>query len=214
MQLRTLHALHLITLNYMLLHTLHVIACITSITLNYILLHDCTYLFRLFWLFWLSQLLSDTLHHIDHGTTCFLFRATMLLCVQFEGTIGAEGLTFKLLERRLNNNFEPYMGKEEVVIRWIRGTALVCPAVRPMMLYIGASLFQGSSRMLRHSLFWYQHQTISCFDVVLVMKGCLLWWIMILRHKIWYVHIIFTWESICYIFDSLIFPSRIVLQNS
>ena len=31
----------------------------------------------------------------------------MLLCVQFEGTIGAEGLTFKLLERRLNNNFEP-----------------------------------------------------------------------------------------------------------
>ena len=31
----------------------------------------------------------------------------MLLSVQFEGTIGAEGLTFKLLERRLNNNFEP-----------------------------------------------------------------------------------------------------------
>ena len=31
----------------------------------------------------------------------------MHLCVQFEGTIGAEGLTFKLLERWLNNNFEP-----------------------------------------------------------------------------------------------------------
>ena len=31
----------------------------------------------------------------------------MLLCIQFEGTIGAKGLTFKLLERRLNNNFEP-----------------------------------------------------------------------------------------------------------
>ena len=41
---------------------------------------------------------------MDHGTTCFLFRATMLLCVQFEGTIGAEGLTFKFLERRLNNS--------------------------------------------------------------------------------------------------------------
>ena len=30
----------------------------------------------------------------------------MLLCVQFERTIGAEGLTFKLFERRLNNNFQ------------------------------------------------------------------------------------------------------------
>ena len=28
----------------------------------------------------------------------------MFLCVQFEGTIGAEGLTFKFLERRLKNN--------------------------------------------------------------------------------------------------------------
>ena len=26
------------------------------------------------------------------------------------------------------------------------------------------------------------------FDVVLVMKGCLLCWIMIIRHKIWYVY--------------------------
>ena len=43
--------------------------------------------------------------------------------------------------------------------------------------------------MLRHSFFWYQHQTISCVDVVLVMKGCLLLRIMIIRHKIWYVHI-------------------------
>jgi len=56
----------------------------------------------------LSQLLSDALHHIDHGTTCFLFRAVILLCVHFEGTMGAEGLTLKLLERRLNTNFEPY----------------------------------------------------------------------------------------------------------
>ena len=101
----------------MLLHTLHVIACITSITLYYILLHDCTYLFRLFRLFWLSKLLSNTLHHIDHGTACFLFRATMLLCVQFDGTIGAEGLTFKSLERRLNNNFEPYKGKDSQIFR-------------------------------------------------------------------------------------------------
>ena len=38
-------------------------------------------------------------------------------------------------------------------------------------------------------IFGYQHQTIWCFDVVLVMKGCLLWWIMIIRNKIWYVHI-------------------------
>jgi hypothetical protein len=30
----------------------------------------------------LSQVLSDTLHHIDHGTTCFLFRAAILLCVR------------------------------------------------------------------------------------------------------------------------------------
>ena len=29
------------------------------------------------------------------------------------------------------------------------------------------------------------HQTISCFNVVLLMNGCLLWWIMIIRHKIW-----------------------------
>ena len=85
--------------------------------LNYILLHDCTYLFRLFRLFWLSQLLSYTLHHMDHGTTCFLFRVTMLLCFQFKGTIGAEGLTFKLLERRLNNNFEPYKGEDGQTFR-------------------------------------------------------------------------------------------------
>ena len=100
----------------MLLNTLHVIACITSITLYYILFHDCTYLFRLFWLFLLSQLLSDTLHHIDHGTACFLFRASMLLCVQFDGTIGA-GLTLKLLERRLNNNFESYKGEDSQIFR-------------------------------------------------------------------------------------------------
>ena len=41
----------------------------------------------------------------------------MLLCVQFDGTIGAEGLTFKLLERRLNNNFEPYKGKDGQIFR-------------------------------------------------------------------------------------------------
>ena len=41
----------------------------------------------------------------------------MLLCVQFEGTIGAEGLTFKLLERRLNNNFEPYKGEDCQIFR-------------------------------------------------------------------------------------------------
>ena len=41
----------------------------------------------------------------------------MLLCVQFKGTIGAEGLTFKLLERRLNNNFEPYKGKDSNIFR-------------------------------------------------------------------------------------------------
>ena len=43
----------------------------------------------------------------------------MLLCVQFEGTIGAEGLTFKLLERRLNNrdNFEPYKGEDGQIFR-------------------------------------------------------------------------------------------------
>ena len=124
MQLRALHPLHLITSNYMLLHTLHLTACITSITLNYILLHDCTYLFRLFWLCWLSQLLSDTLHHIDHGTTCFLFRATMILCVQFEGTIGTEGLTFKLLDRRLNNNFDPYKGEDSQNLQ-VKGATFV-----------------------------------------------------------------------------------------
>ena len=41
----------------------------------------------------------------------------MLLCVRFEGTIGAEGLTFKLLERRLNNNFEPYKGEDGQIFK-------------------------------------------------------------------------------------------------
>ena len=41
----------------------------------------------------------------------------MILCVQFEGTIGTEGLTFKLLERRLNNNFEPYKGEDDQIFR-------------------------------------------------------------------------------------------------
>ena len=62
-------------------------------------------------------MLSDTLHHTDHGTACFLFRATMLLYVKFDGTIGAEGLTFNLLERRLNNNFEPYKGEDGQIFR-------------------------------------------------------------------------------------------------
>ena len=61
--------------------------------------------------------MSNTLHHINPGTACFLFRATMLLCVQFDGTIGAEGLTFKSLERRLNNNFEPYKSKDCQIFR-------------------------------------------------------------------------------------------------
>ena len=43
--------------------------------------------------------------------------------------------------------------------------------------------------MQMHSFFWYQHQTISSFDVVLVMKWCLVWWIIIIRNKIWYIHI-------------------------
>ena len=53
----------------------------------------------------------------------------------------------------------------------------------------------------RETHLWYQHQTISCLDVVLVMKWCLLWWIMIIRP--WpdmtygiYIYI-FTWELLC-----------------
>ena len=65
----------------------------------------------------LSQLLSDTLHHVDHGTTCFLFRASLLFCERFAVDIGAEGLTFRLLERRLNNNFEPYKGEDGQIFK-------------------------------------------------------------------------------------------------
>jgi len=95
------------TYNYM---QLHAITCLTLITLHYMLLQAITLFYTSVLTFLtvrLSQVLSDTLHHIDHGTTCFLFRAAILLCVCFEETIRAEGMTLKLLERRLNNNFEP-----------------------------------------------------------------------------------------------------------
>ena len=53
------------------------------------------------------------------------------------------------------------------------------------------------------------------FNVVLEFKWCLVWWIMIIEHKISYIYIyihIFTWKLICYIFNSLIFRSRIVYR--
>ena len=49
-----------------------------------------------------------------------------------------------------------------------------------------------------YSIFWYQHQNISCFEhqniscfdaVLLVIKWCLLGWIMIIRHNIWYIDV-------------------------
>jgi hypothetical protein len=46
------------------------------------------------------------------GPGAILFRAAILLCVCFEETIRAEGMTLKLLERRLNNNSEPYKGED------------------------------------------------------------------------------------------------------
>ena len=56
--------------------------------------------------------------------------------------------------------------------------------VKWFVLFILRIYFFGTSLYF----FWNQHQTISCFDVVLVMEGCLLWWKMIMRHKMWYVH--------------------------
>ena len=66
--------------------------------------------------------------------------------------------------------------------------------------------------MKGRSFFGYQHQTISWFDVVLVMKWCLVRLTMIIRHKIWYIHIHITWKLICYRYNSLIFRSRIVYR--
>ena len=87
---------------------------------HYIILHFLTWLYipvQTVLTFLAVPAVERTLHHIDHGTTCFLFRATMLLCVLFEGTLGAEGLTFKSLERRLNNNFKPYKGEDGQIFR-------------------------------------------------------------------------------------------------
>ena len=64
----------------------------------------------------------------------------------------------------------------------------LCARARPMTLYMVTSLIYWSYRMKGHSLLWYQHQIILCIEVVLVMKWCILWWIMIIRHKIWYIH--------------------------
>jgi len=46
-----------------------------------------------------------------------LFRAALLLCEYFEKQIRDEGLTFRLLERRLDNNFEPYKGEDGQIFK-------------------------------------------------------------------------------------------------
>ena len=191
----------------MLLHTLHVIACITSITLIYILLHDCTYLFRLFWLFWLSKLLSDTLHHIDHGTTCFLFRATMLLCVQFEGTIGAEGLTFKLLERRLNNNFERYKGEDGQSFRgqhscmmsmscFLRQTFAHIHKPKGRRKLCKCQIFCGGLKVLASLqviLGQFLHEEAGGWFPSLLLPACRRWAIQLHRHGV-YIQLTLQWS--------------------
>jgi hypothetical protein len=117
--------LHAITCNYM---QLHQFTCLTLNTLHYMLLQAITLFYKsvlTFLTVGLSQVLSDTLHHIDHRTTCFLFRVAILLCFRFEETIRAEGMTLKLLERRLNNNFEPYKGEDGQIFRGEHSRPLV-----------------------------------------------------------------------------------------
>jgi hypothetical protein len=50
-----------------------------------------------------------------------LFRAAILLYVRFEGTIGAEGLRFKLLERRLNDIFAKLSHTSKKTAKFSRG---------------------------------------------------------------------------------------------
>ena len=38
------------------------------------------------------------------------------MCVRFEDKIRSEGLTFKLLERRLNINLETFKGEDDQII--------------------------------------------------------------------------------------------------
>jgi hypothetical protein len=136
----SVHALHLITcscivcIHYMYYISLH---CNTWHVLQFItcIIHTRTCclhttlevnLPNLFWLFWLSQLLSDILHHIYHEAMCFLFIVAIIGCVWFDKTIGAEGLTLKLLETT-NKNFSRLWYVNTWAMKWSQTNGVLPP---------------------------------------------------------------------------------------